>query len=153
MADSALAEAESNCYVGRMVTTIQDITQAVRRLEQAAYERGWNDALASILDAAKKGMPSQETAAPALPFEPATSHQTTGGPRTIDVILDVVNQAPGLRGAEIFREVARRIPGSNPKVLDRTGRTALRRLRERGLVSQRANKKWYPEHKEKAEEL
>lgn len=114
----------------------ESILKEVKRLEKEAYQRGWDDAVARILAAASKDipvslLPTMDSARP-KPDIPM-----------IELIHDIIKKHPGLRGASIFRRVVARIPGSDFKTVDRTGRTSLSRLKKRGRIGQ-INKKWYP---------
>ena len=121
------------------------ILKEIQRLENEAYQRGWNDAVEKILAAASSGgMPANEPPAAAAP--PSVS-KSNGSPNpempVIELIYGIIKERPGLRGADVFREAVTRMPGSNFKTMDRSGRTALSRLKERGRIIQRS-KKWYP---------
>ena len=132
------------------------IIEEIGRLEKEAYQRGWNDAADNILAAARQGKSAVIRLGPDMPLAPISSKDETGGERVgpstpvIDVICDVINDRPGLRGADIFREAVNRVPGSEFKKMDRTGRTALARLKNRGRIYQRS-KKWYPKKETKNE--
>lgn len=126
------------------MTDTDSILKEIRRLEKEAYQRGWNDAVAKILAAASQGMPINEHTASAVP----PSAGKGNGPLKseipiIEMIHGIIKERPGLRGADVFREAVTRIPGSDFKTMDRSGRTALKRLKDRGRIMQRS-KKWYP---------
>ena len=123
-----------------------DILEVIRRLEKEAYRRGWNDAVAKILAAASQGMPLAEPTVAAAP-SPVGNTKGNGHAKpefsVIELIHSVIKERPGLRGAEVFREAVNRKPGTDFKTMDRSGRTALSRLKKRGRIMQRS-KKWYP---------
>lgn len=120
------------------------ILKDIQRLEEKAYQRGWNDAVAKILAAASQGMTVRETHVPAAP--PSVGKGTDPlKPEipVIEVIHGIIKERPGLRGSDVFRRAVIKIPGSNFKTMERTGRTCLARLKNRGRIMQRS-KKWYP---------
>ena len=61
----------------------------------------------------------------------------------IDMVHQIVQEKPGLKGHQIVKAVVSRDPTISFKVADRTGRTSLARLRKRNKIIQR-NRKWYP---------
>lgn len=133
-----------------------DILEEIKRLEREAFQRGWNEAVAKIMEAARQAAKqnSAPTASEAQPVERRAaglgSMPTSYEVPVIDVILGVITDRPGLRGAEVFREAVKRVPGSDFKRMDRTGRTALARLKDRGRIFQRG-KKWYPKKETESE--
>jgi len=130
--------------------TIQDITRAIAELERAAYRKGWDDAVAQIVSAvSQRSSTAAQVATSTRASLSASSTKIVGtggvsnGPTTIDIMLDIIQEQPGLRGAEVIKATAARKPGSTLKAVDRTGRTALARLRKRGRIEQRDGR-WYP---------
>ncbi len=111
----------------------------VEALQKEAYRNGWNDAVASIVAAASK----EPGAARPTPATTKRNVRPKGGMPAIGVIFGIIKEKPGLRGIDIFKEAVRRIHGADLKTMDRTGRTALSRLRKRGMIRTR-EKKWYP---------
>jgi len=127
---------------------VAEVLAIVRRLEREAYQKGWRDAVAAIQEAA-----GQVTAVvrerPRLkrPAMVLGKGRASYKMPVIDIIFQVISEHPGLRGSDIFREAVERVPGSDFKTMDRTGRTALMRLRKRGKIEQR-NGKWFPTERE-----
>jgi hypothetical protein len=125
----------------------------LERLEREAYQKGWSDAVANILAAAKQppmGKPITSGGNVRLRYSDEEEQEAAeaaarppNGVSTIQVIRDIINAEPGLKGAEVFRKALPLIPGATMKTMDRTGRTALARLKSRGQIHQR-DKKWYP---------
>lgn len=124
------------------------ILKEIHRLEKEAYQRGWNDAAAKIVAVASQGVPVAKQPSPKgadaqdLAPKKGRSERREHAIPIIDVILGVIQDRPGLRGAEIFREAVNRVSGSNFKTMDRSGRTALARLKTRGKIRIR-QKRWY----------
>jgi len=118
------------------------ILKDIRRLEKEAYQRGWHDAVAKLVAVASQGMAVNKHPAAPSPVGKGNGALKRGA-SVIGVIHGIIKERPGLRGADVFREAVTRIPGSNFKTMDRSGRTALSRLKGRGLIKQRS-KKWYP---------
>jgi len=129
-------------YLDGMETpNFDDIMRQIKQQIGEAYQRGWQDAVAAIATAAQNvdfAMPSTPIAD--ILVEPADNE---GSMSIIDVIYNLIKEQPGQRGVDIFRKAVTRVPGSNFVVMDRSGRTALSRLRVRGQIFQRS-KKWYP---------
>ena len=121
--------------------TIPTITQIVTQIEareKAAYEKGWQDAVANIVAAARQGVP-----ATTKPIEKTRTEPLRPERPIVTVIEDIIKEHPGWRGADIFREAVNRVEGSEFKTMDRTGRTALMRLKKRGKIMKR-EQRWYP---------
>jgi hypothetical protein len=128
--------------------SVEQIMRIIEKREKEAYQKGWNDAVANIVAAASQGMPAGTLHPAQAARRPRTrlieNHsEHRAGTKAIDVILQIISERPGLRGIEVFKEAVARMPGSDLKTMDRTGRTALKRLRERGKITQRA-KRWLP---------
>ena len=126
------------------MTTTEKIMQVISELEREAYQKGWTDAFANIMAAASQRMPVTERPVPAVtpPVQKANG-QSEPGASVIEVISGIIKDQPGLRGVEVFRRAVAKIPGSDFKTMDRSGRTTLSRLKQRGKIRQRG-KKWYP---------
>ena len=118
------------------------ILKEIQRLEKEAYQQGWHDAVAKILATASDGVPVNKRPASASRLPAVKSNLKPDIP-IIEVIHGIIKERPGLRGVDVFREAVIRKPGSNLTTMDRTGRTALKRLKERGQIMQRS-KRWYP---------
>ena len=107
--------------------------------EKAAYRRGWEDAFTRILATAKAPTPPELI----LTSERETSARGRG--QIIQIVRDLVRASPGLRGTAIVDAVMQGNPGRDRKAIDRTTRTALRRLSKRpsGGIENRDGR-WYP---------
>ncbi|MDA1326997.1 MAG: hypothetical protein O3C34_19930 [Proteobacteria bacterium] len=124
---------------------ISDVIKLIQRLQQEAFEAGWKAGIDSIFEAASKGRAEPVKSIRLEPAHPMDEFEkpTEATKPAVQIIQDVIKELPGLRGADVFREAVKRIPGSDFKKMDRTGRTALKRLKERRKIHQR-DKKWYP---------
>ena len=103
------------------VPTLEEIRALIEARERAAYQKGWSDAVTRLLAAAKvEAVPASETGT-------LVAKRPIGAPKPsrpiVQVILDVIKEKPGLRGAEIFREAVNRVGGS---VGSSPGRTRMR---------------------------
>jgi hypothetical protein len=110
-------------------------------IQRQAYQRGWEDAVASILEAARSkagvaALPSPVLGAPHQPSQPM-----------IDIVREIIRSHPGARGSQIVSEVQKVRPEQTRKSLDRTVRTALMRLKKRGAIESRSGV-WYANDKE-----
>jgi hypothetical protein len=115
----------------------------IEDIEQRAYQRGWDDAVAHILKAAKS--PSLRSVLPSAAIVPPHhSNQPM-----IDMVREIIRSHPGARGSEIVTEVQKVRPDQPRKSLDRTVRTALMRLKKRGAIESRGGV-WYASEKEAA---
>lgn len=108
--------------------------------EKAAYQKGWDDAVAKIV-AAASGNTSLFYLAKPKP-KASTSHSPYKVP-IVDLVASIIRERPGLRGVDIVREVTLRDPSISFKVADRTGRTHLGRLRKRGQIEKRDGGRWH----------
>jgi hypothetical protein len=106
--------------------------------ERVAYQRGWDDAVAHIVTAAKQ-VPSTGVQA-RLPFHEAKTPQ---GKPLIDVVKEMIKVSPGLRGTAIVDAILKDNPSRTRKSIDRTTRTALMRLKKRDAIESREGR-WYP---------
>ena len=128
-----------------MVVKVNDrFMRLIDEIKRDEYQRGWNDAIRSILAAARKEMAPPGHRPDAVPM-PSTQED---GASVIDMVQSVIQDKPGLRGAQIVRSVVAKVPGADRKAMDRTCRTALSRLKKRGKILQRG-KRWYPPEEEK----
>lgn len=118
----------------------------IDEIKREEYERGWNDAVKSLVAAARKGIPAPDHRPNAVPTPPMQDDGTS----VIDMVQSVIQDRPGLRGAQIVRFVVAKVPGSDRKAMDRTCRTALSRLKKRGRIEQR-KKRWYLKKEAKKE--
>ena len=138
-----------------MVRSIQDVVRLIEERDKEIYQKGWQDCLAHIMATAGSPAAARPSAAP--PKREPKAVKTTAFPLqlrlgpgpitaerpTIAVIHDIIKETPGLRGADIFRIAVTRVPGMDLKKMDRTGRTALARLKNRGKI-RLTDKRWYP---------
>lgn len=120
------------------------MTYAIATQADEAYARGWRDAIAALQSqAAQLGVPTnakQEAADSPPPPKPR------GRPaKAISLVRDAIYSTPGLRGVDLIGKLS---TGDTP-VVDRTVRSALRRLRKSRVIWQR-NGKWYPKQNESA---
>lgn len=132
-----------------MATTREQIEALARQMEtqaDEAYARGWRDAIAALQSqAAQLGVPTnaKQEAADLPPTPPA---KPRGRPaKAISLVRDAIYSNPGLRGVDLIGKLS---VGETP-VVDRTVRSALRRLRKARVIWQR-NGKWYPKPKDAA---
>ena len=121
---------------------LDELKRIVAETESRAYQRGWDDAVAHILAAAR------ETKTPRQISMPLGDTHTEDGPPQgerpmIDEVYNWIRLAPGTRGAAIVNAVFHDHPQKDRKSLDRTVRTALMRLKKRGAIENR-NGAWYP---------
>mgnify|MGYP003651102561 FL=1 len=125
-----------------------DILRNLERLEQEAYKKGWDAAIAHVLSAAQKSVqPSLDLIPPAasvLPAPPAVPSRVAGQePSVIELTLSAIKAGNGLPGHVVAKLVQSAFPTSRHKAIERTVRTALARLKERGNIEIR-DKKWFP---------
>ncbi len=122
------------------VPTHNDIIALIEAREKVAYQKGWDDAFARMMAAANVAtVPVSDAGVRDHRRIPPRKPERS----IVQVILDIIKDQPGKRGADIFREAVNRVEGSDFKTMDRTGRTALARLKKRGKIRIR-NKRWYP---------
>lgn len=116
----------------------------LRKAKEQAYAKGWADAVRRIVNTAMEdaGTAALKTVLPPTASRPEQQVTAPGRP-TITVVYEIVSEHPGLRGFEIIKELLQRQPTMTAKVADRTGRTGLARLKERGKITQRDGR-WYP---------
>ena len=106
-----------------------------------SYARGWRDAIAALQAKAPEmpqhGGPDIDHRGNGAVTEAATPQRQRGRPeKAITLVHDAIFAEPGLRGVDIVRALEN-------KVVDRTVRSALRRLKKGRSIWQR-NGKWYP---------
>jgi len=125
-----------------------EIARIIADAEAAAYQRGWNDAVVAITDAAEQrrapnivqnAMPASPMAEqpPARPGRPASN--------TVRIVSNIISKRPGMSGVEIVK-AAQAVDGS---IKERTVRTSLRRLRLAKVIWRRAGL-WYSKTTEKS---
>jgi len=118
-----------------------EIARLIHDAEQAAYRRGWSDALDNIrrdIEArSQQGHPSPN----GFQTEVYTEPRRTGRPASnaVHMVEATVNASPGSKGVEVVKAVQL----IEPTIPERTVRTALRRLKIHKRIWQRDGK-WYP---------
>src|SRR5690349_17028634 len=118
--------------ITRVIGDLQRIAEAGAGLEDAAFKKGWEAAFSYIMSAAK------------TPVQQSLPLPSTHGERSIiEVVHELVKTSPGLRGYAIVDAMVAGNPRKDRKSLDRTTRTALMRLKNRGAIDSR-NGLWYP---------
>ena len=126
--------------------SFEEIMRAIEEREKAAYQKGWDDAITKIVAVA-----STTVSAPQMHV---TTHEPQvevhHGPSVIETVFQIIKETPGLRGADVIRQLVVR-NGIDRKAADRTGRTSLSRLRSRGRIVQR-EQLWYPKGHEDTKE-
>jgi hypothetical protein len=125
---------------------IERLLDEMDRETRESYARGWRDAIAAL----------QARAPEMTPVEVAPKNEGNGArtdsrepqrPRgrpakAINLVQGEIFGEPGLRGVDIVRSLEKK----GTPVVDRTVRSALRRLKVSKIVWQR-NGKWYPKPK------
>lgn len=118
---------------------VSKIRPVIEEIERAAYQRGVNDTLARIMAIAKPN----GTAVMQQPLSFSASAPTASKRPMIDVVRELIRTSPGLRGTAIVDAVSVGNPQKERKSIDRTTRTALMRLKKRGLIESRSGA-WFP---------
>jgi len=113
------------------------ILAEIRRLEQEAYDRGYNDALTAILSAA--GRVAEAKPAATSPTPPSPPRKRGRRPKAPGIVLGVLETKPGMTGVEVVAAVE----ATGNTISERTVRTALRRLKGEKRIIQR-RKRWFP---------
>ena len=136
---------------------IAALTPIIAQIERSSYQKGWDDAVTHILEAARKPgiapiqhdlgfLPQQEDA----PVAKVLQLNMTGGvgKSTVGLVFELIKASPGLRGTAIVDAIFHGAPtGRDRKSVDRTVRTALLRLKSRGDIEARKNL-WYVKEKQ-----
>jgi hypothetical protein len=112
----------------------------------AAYQRGWDDAVQAIMQAAQKPAQAVQQSLPLQhprQVRPSgeLSNSKTATP-LIELVLNIVKTHPGVRGADIVTYATLVMPDKERKLLDRTVRTGLLRLKQRERIIS-IDGKWY----------
>lgn len=124
----------------------EKIDSLLAEVDRESYARGWRDAIAAL----------QEKAPAMAPIDPIADKQGNGAnvdsverqrqrgrpEKAISLVKNEIFGEPGLRGVDIVRSLEKK----GTPVVDRTVRSALRRLKGSKIVWQR-NGKWYPKPK------
>ena len=134
-----------------MTDARDEISRIIEKAEQAAYARGWRDAVTAMKEAAEQFRdfepdPHDPNMVPSVTLA-RTQPRRTGRPssKAIRIVEDCIAATPGMRGVEVVK-AAQSIDSS---VKERTVRTCLRRLRLNKTIWKR-NGLWYPKAKEKS---
>jgi hypothetical protein len=119
----------------------------ISEIERDAYNRGWEDCLANVVRMAQNPNTPQQ---PRLDLNDTprklASVGSGGGDRTIaSIVEDFVKNHPGQRGNAIVSFVASEVPEKSRKVLDRTVRTALVRLKSKEKIRSMDGRWFHPE--------
>ncbi|MGD0418638.1 MAG: hypothetical protein ABSA68_03500 [Xanthobacteraceae bacterium] len=128
-----------------MVDPRDEIARIIADAEQAAYQRGWHEALLSVAIAAKQmANPNIATAPAKASLEPPPARPGRPASNTVKIVGDIITQNPGMAGVDVVK-AAQAIDNT---IKERTVRTALRRLRLAKVIWKRSGL-WYPKAKEK----
>jgi hypothetical protein len=124
---------------------LDDIARIIAQIERAAYQKGWNDALAHVVNVARNPMPPDQQQS--LPLHVANGKHddgsSNGQPTMVETVNNIIVQQPGLRGADIVSALHKKMPDKQRKSIDRTARTAIMRLKKRHKIESISGK-WYP---------
>lgn len=131
-----------------------NFSKIAEQIENDGYQRGYRQAvkdvrraLGTVLDnILKDGEVPADDDQPSLPLTSAPSkakvkqRRSRGGdvPSAQDLVFEFIRAIPGQRGAQIVGSLEQ----MGTPVEERTVRTALWRLRKRGMIEQRGNE-WY----------
>jgi hypothetical protein len=122
-----------------------DLNRIAADLEAEAFQRGWNAAIAAIMAAVNsQPIPKPENNSTSIPaqdlFKPKRKRMRGfRSDSTVSLVLDKIKHIPGLTGVEIVNALQEK----NPKIEERTVRTALRRLRIKyGQITNQEGR-WY----------
>jgi len=132
-----------------MVKPIDEIARIIAQAERAAYQKGWNEALAHVVKVAGSPMPPEQQQSLPLQAANGTYADTFGKPTMVDMVAAAITANPGMKGSEIVSTVQLKLPGKPRKAIDRTARTALMRLKKRKRIVA-IDGKWFPNLKEAA---
>lgn len=115
---------------------------------RAQYERGRADAIDQLVNVLKQpgkvmAMATSPPPPPIKPIMPPIGSEDGGDDSVIGFVEATVRAVPGQRGRDIVRQAVKRYPGRDAKALNRTVRTALKRLAKRRKVENR-NSTWWP---------
>jgi hypothetical protein len=126
----------------------EKIDSLLAEVERESYARGWRDAIAALQEKAPEMAPSDPNAdkrGNGASADPGAHQRQRGRPeKAISLVKNEIFGDPGLRGVDIVRSLEKK----RTPVVDRTVRSALRRLKGSKTVWQR-NGKWYPRLKER----
>jgi hypothetical protein len=128
-----------------------EIERIIEQAEAAAFQRGWDAAVASITESAKRLRPNMrapEMAPATIVARPLAPQRGRPQSKAIQVVEDCIAATPGMRGVDVV-QAAQSVDAA---IKERTVRTCLRRLRMSKVIWQR-NGLWYPKTKEKPENV
>jgi hypothetical protein len=115
----------------------------ITQIEQTSYQRGWDAAVQHIMEAAKRPVLTDLPDPPSIPFPRPTNRLIEATQPLITLVRVFVRTYPGNRGSHIVKAMREVFPQSDRKSIERTTRTALGRLKKRGLIENRGGS-WYP---------
>ena len=122
-----------------IAATMESVTEAIRKGEERAYERGYAVGRIEAIEEFKKFIFQREGATAKKTLEMPIPTNAKRPPRAgsdLDNVLQLIHSKPGLRGVDIAKQLS-------PNVNERTVRTALHRLKVRGLIEPREGF-WWP---------
>lgn len=126
------------------------IDSVLAEVERESYARGWRDAIAALQEKAPEMAPIDPIAGKrgnGADIDSVTRPRQRGRPeKAISLVKNEIFGEPGLRGVDIIRSLEKK----GTPVVDRTVRSALRRLKGSKTVWKR-NGKWYPKSKERSD--
>jgi hypothetical protein len=126
----------------------EKIDRLLADVERESYARGWHAAIAELQAKAPEIAPIDpiaDTRGNGGDVDSITRHRQRGRPeKAISLVKNEIFGEPGLRGVDIVRSLEKK----GTPVVDRTVRSALRRLKGSKTVWQR-NGRWYPKSKER----
>ncbi|HTC04212.1 MAG TPA: hypothetical protein VK749_12495 [Xanthobacteraceae bacterium] len=124
-----------------------EIARIIADAEQAAYQRGWHEALLSVAIAAKQMCNPNIATAPAKasPPEPPVARPGRPSSNTVKIVGDIIIENPGMSGVDVVKAAQ----AIDSMIKERTVRTALRRMRLAKVIWKRSGL-WYPKAKEKS---
>lgn len=128
---------------------IGQLLDDMEREARESYARGWRDAIAALQAKALEMAPSASVVdaniGTTVGLTPPV--RSRGRPeKAITLVQTEIFGEPGLRGVDIVKS----LESKGTPVVDRTVRSALRRLKGSKVVWQR-NGKWYPKPKERVD--
>jgi hypothetical protein len=138
-----------------MTNPKDELARVLREAEEAAYNRGWDDACVAMgkaaiaMKAETFELPPEKDDLPTISTtHPLPPPRRTGRPssNTIGIVEACISASPGLRGVMVV-EAAQSIDSA---INERTVRTCLRRLKQSKKIWQR-NGLWYPKSKSRPE--
>jgi hypothetical protein len=124
----------------------EKIDSLLAEVDRESYARGWRDAIAALQEKAPEMAPiDADKRGNGADVDSAARQRQRGRPeKAISLVKNEIFGEPGLRGVDIVRSLEKK----GTPVVDRTVRSALRRLKGSKTVWQR-NGRWYPKAKER----